>query len=77
MTDKQLSNKLLIELVSKEELPAKRLLEIFKNDQSKLNHIAKKFEIYDLAKTIKSDQNGVIHIRATSKAKPFLNGGGF
>lgn len=77
MTDKQLSNKLLTVLVSKEELSSKSLLEIFENDQNKLNHIAKKFENSDLAKTIKSDQHGVIHMRATSKAKPYLDRGGF
>jgi len=77
MTDKQLKNKLLTELVRKKELSSKILMDIFENNQSKLNLIAKEFKIRSLAQTTKSDQNGVIQINITRRTKTFFDNGGF
>lgn len=77
MTDKQLKNALLDELVSRKDLQPKRLLEIFDNNQEKLNLVAKEFERCNLVKVERTDQNGVIHMSPTKRAKDFLDNGGF
>ena len=77
MADEQLKQKLLTELVNIKGIDHKNLLEIFNNNQEKLNLIAKEFELLDLAKTTKTDQIGVIQMNVTRKTKDFLDNGGF